>query len=334
VGDRHGHRAGLWTGEIMRVSEKWLVVLASVLCCAAAVAATPAPYPHKVVTLVTHSSPGAGGDVFLREMARVLPRYIDAKFVVRNIPGGSGARAIAYVAAAKPDGQTIYGTTPTYVYTSLMSSPPKTYRDLDPLVNVFMDPEVVYTRADGPFRTVKDVVDHASRNRSGWGAGNPASLERQAAERLKAAANVDAAIVSHEGGGEMMINVLNGTLDIGIGEYQELRAQLAAGKVRVLATFNAERISAFPDVPTVKELGYDVSLEKFRGFAAPKGMPPEIIRTWETAVPLVLADPEFRKVYATEALIPSYIPHSEYGAFTERFAEDAAAFLRSSGVIR
>lgn len=318
----------------MRVFEKWLVVLAAMLCCAAAVAETPAPYPHKVVTLVTHSSPGAGGDVFLREMARVLPKYIDAKFVVRNISGGSGARAIAYVAAAKPDGQTLYGTTPTYVYTSLMSSPPKTYRDLDPLVNVFMDPEVVYTRADGPFKTLQDVIDHASASRSGWGAGNPASLERQAAEQLKAAASVNAAIVSHEGGGEMMINVLNGTLDIGVGEYQELRAQLAAGKVRVLATFTAERIPAFPNIPTLKELGYDVSLEKFRGFAVPKGMPTEIIRIWESVIPLVLADPEFQKLYAAEALIPSYIPYSVYGAFTERFAQDAAAFLRRSGVIR
>ena len=306
----------------------------ALLAMAAGASAAPAKYPHKVVTLVTHSSPGAGGDVFLREMARVLPKYIDATFVVKNIPGGSGARAIAFVATSKPDGQTMYGTTPTYVYTSLMSSPPKTYKDLDPIVNVFMDPEVAYTRANGPFKTVKDLIDHAKTKRSGWGAANPASLERQAAEQLKAAAKVNAAVVSHEGGGEMMINVLNGTLDMGVGEYQELRAQLAAGKVRVLATFNPQRIPKFPDVPTLKELGYEVSLEKFRGFAAPKGLPPDVIKIWETAIPLVLADPDFKKVYDAEALIPSFIPHGQYGAFTERFAQNAAAFLKSSGVIK
>jgi tripartite-type tricarboxylate transporter receptor subunit TctC len=319
----------------MHIVKTGLILLAATLGgMAFAAAPAPAKYPHKVVTLVTHSSPGAGGDVFLREMSRVLPKYINATFVVRNIPGGSGARAIAFVAGAKPDGQTIYGTTPTYVYTSLMSSPPKTYRDLDPLVNVFMDPEVVYTRANGPFKTAKDLIDHAAKNRSGWGAANPASLERQAAEQLKAAAKVNASVVSHEGGGEMMINVLNGTLDMGVGEYQELRSQLQAGRVRVLATFNPNRIPAFPDVPTLKELGYDVTLEKFRGFAAPKGLSPELIRIWEAAIPKVLADPEFRKVYEAEALIPSFIPHSQYGAFTERFAQNAAAFLRSSGVIK
>ncbi len=317
----------------MRVSIKKMALIATLAFATTAFAA-PAKYPQKVVTLVTHSSPGAGGDVFLREMARVLPKYIDATFVVRNIPGGSGARAIAFVANAKPDGQTIYGTTPTYVYTSLMSSPPKTYKDLDPLVNVFMDPEVVYTRTNGPFKTIKDLVDHASKNRSGWGAANPASLERQAAEQLKAATKVKAAIVSHEGGGEMMINVLNGTLDMGVGEYQELRAQLAGGKIRVLATFNPERIPVFPDVPTLKELGYDVVLEKFRGFAAPKGMSPDIIRIWEAAIPQVLADPDFKKVYDAEALIPSFIPHSQYGAFTEKFAGNARTFLKSTGVIK
>lgn len=318
----------------MRGSIRNAVAGIALLAMAAGAAAAPAKYPHKVVTLVTHSSPGAGGDVFLREMARVLPKYIDATFVVRNIPGGSGARAIAFVATAKPDGQTMYGTTPTYVYTSLMSSPPKTYKDLDPIVNVFMDPEVAYTRANGPFKTVKDLIDHAKTKRSGWGAANPASLERQAAEQLKAAAKVNAAVVSHEGGGEMMINVLNGTLDMGVGEYQELRAQLAAGKIRVLATFNPQRIPKFPDVPTLKELGYNVSLEKFRGFAAPKGLPPDVIKIWETAIPLVLADPDFKKVYDAEALIPSFIPHGQYGAFTEKFAQEAAAFLKSSGVIK
>jgi putative tricarboxylic transport membrane protein len=100
------------------------------------------------------------------------------------------------------------------------------------------------------------------KERGRWGAANPASLERQAAERLKQAAGVNAAIVTDEGGGEMMLNVLNGTLDIGIGEIQELRAQCETGQVRLLATFNPQRIPEKPDVPTVKESGFDVEMVK------------------------------------------------------------------------
>jgi len=186
----------------------------------------PIPYPQKVVSLVTHSSPGGGSDVFLREMVKRLSRHLDATFIVENVQGGSGARAMTKVATAKPDGSIFYAITPTYVFTSLLSKPPHTYKDLLPVAIVFTDAEVLYTRADGPFQSVKDVIDRARTARGRWGVANPASLERQAAERLKAAAGVNAAIVSHEGGGDMMINVLNGTLDAGVGEVPELRAQL------------------------------------------------------------------------------------------------------------
>jgi tripartite-type tricarboxylate transporter receptor subunit TctC len=301
---------------------------------AAAPAAAPLAYPHHVVTLVTHSTPGGGSDVFLRQMIRFLRRYIAATFVVENNAGGSGARAIARVAGAKPDGSVLYATTPTYILTSLLSRPARTWRDLEPLVNVFTDTEIVYTRAGGPFRTLADVIQQARTKRGRWGAANPASLERQAAERLKAAARLNAAIVSHEGGGDLMINVLNGTLDIGVGEIGETRAQLESGKIRVLAVFNAARVPGFPAVPTVKELGYDVVLEKFRGLAGPKNLPPNIIAIWEQAAQKLLADPDYRKLYAADNLVPNFIPHARYGAFVNAFADDTTRQLRQSGVIR
>jgi tripartite-type tricarboxylate transporter receptor subunit TctC len=302
--------------------------------CIGDVRAEPAAYPHRVVTLVTHSSPGGGSDVFLREMSKHLGKYINATFVVENVQGGSGARAISRLATAKPDGSVFYATTPTYIYTSLLSKPSNTFRDLDPLVNFFTDAEVVYTRVDGPFQSLKDVIGHAKDKRGRWGVANPASLERQAAERLKQASGVQAAVVSHEGGGDMMINVLNGTLDIGIGEIQEIRSQLEGKKVRILATFNAERLPDFPDVPTVKESGFDVVLKKFRGLAGPKGLPADIVAVWEKAVPQLLADPEYKKVYGAESLVPDFIPHNAYVTFVDDFASTSENFLKETGAVK
>lgn len=299
-------------------------------------AAAPAPvaYPHRVVTLVTHSSPGGGSDVFLRELVRHLRKYINATFIIENVTGGSGARSITRVAAGKPDGSILYATTPTYIYASLMSRTPHTFRDLEPVVNLFTDSEIVYTRADGPFRTMKDVIDKARNARGRWGAANPASLERQAAEELKRQTKVNAAIVSHEGGGDLMINVLNGTLDIGVGEIAETRAQLQANKIRILATFNPTRLPSFPDVPTVKELGYPVVMEKFRGLAGPKGLPANIVAIWEQAAQRVLADPDYKRAYENEALIPNYMAHDRYAPFVARFAANTTQFLKQNGVIR
>ena len=291
-------------------------------------------YPHRVVTIVTHSSPGAGSDVLLREMLKYLQKYIRATFIVENDEGGSGAKAVARVAAAKPDGSMLYATSPTYVLTSLLSKPTKTYRDLEPLVNFFNDSEIAYTRSGGPYKSLNDVIAHAKSARGRWGAANPSSLERQAAEQLKLAAKINAAVVSHDGGGDLMINVLNGTLDLVVGEVQEIRAQLEAKKVQMLATFNATRMGGYPDVPTAKELGYNVVVTKFRGLAGPKGLPPDITKIWDDVAQRILADPEYKKLYTEDNLAPHFIPHAEYAKFVEQFATDTGAFLKSTGVIR
>jgi len=296
--------------------------------------ATAAAYPHKVVTLVTHSSPGAGSDVVLREMLKYLQKYIAATFVIENDEGGSGAKAVARVAGAKPDGSMFYAATPTYVLTSLLSKPAKTYRDLEPVVNFFNDSEVAYTRAGGPYKSLNDIIARAKAARGRWGAANPASEERQAAEQLKLAAKVNAAVVSHNGGGDLMINVMNGTLDMGVGEVEEIRAQLEGKKVLMLATFNATRMAAYPDVPTAKELGFNVVVTKFRGLAGPKGLPPAITKIWDAAAQRILADPDYKKAYTEDNLAPHFISHADFGKFVEQYATDTGAFLKSTGVIK
>jgi putative tricarboxylic transport membrane protein len=301
---------------------------------AEAQAPVPVPYPQRVVTLVTHSTPGSGSDIFLRELAKYLHRYINATFIVENDDGGSGAKAVSRVAAAKPDGSMLYAATPTYILTSLLSKPTNTYRDLDPVVNFFTDAGFAYTRTGSPYKTLKDVIDHARASRGRWGVSNPASLERETAEQLKLAAKVNPAIVSHQGGSDMMINVLNGTLDMGLGEIEEIRPQLEGRKLRLVATFNDSRMDNYPDVPTAKELGYNVVMVKFRGLAAPKGTPAAIMKIWDDAARKILADPEYKKSYEEENLVPRYLAHDAYGPFIAQFAADTSNFLKSTGVIR
>lgn len=287
-----------------------------------------------VVTLVTHSSPGGGSDVFLRTMAPHLSRIMHKTIVVENMQGGSGARAMAALAAAKPDGSMFYATTPTFVYTSLMSKPAASYKDLDPLVNLFYDPEVLFTATDSKFPTLQAVLDHAKAGGGKWGAANPASLERQTMERLKQKVGVNPTIATFEGGGDMMINVLNHTLDMGIGELQEMRGQLDAGKLRLLGVVGEERMPQFPQIATLKEQGIDLAVRKFRGLAGPKGTPPDVIAQWERAVRTLLNDPEYKKLYTDDNLQPGFMPHAEYVTFMDEFGRDTAAFLKQTGVIK
>ena len=107
-----------------------------------------------------------------------------------------------------------------------------------------------------------------------------------------------------------------------------------AGKVRLLATFNPERLPTHPDVPTVKELGYDVVLKKFRGLAGPKGLPADIIAVWEKAMPELLADPEYQRLYAGGSLVSDFMGHRAYGPFIETFATGSEAFFKEAGMLK
>lgn len=286
-------------------------------------------YPVDTVTLVTHSSPGGGTDVYLREMVKHLSEYIDANFVVENVRGGSGAKAMAHIATGAADGSLLYGTTPTFINTSLLSNPEYSYEDMKGVVNIFLDPQIVYVRAESPYQTLAEMVEAAKAEPGSikYGVTTPGSLDRQVMEKFKAITGAEGPVITHDGGGDLLISVLNGTVDLGIGEVQELRSQLEAGQVRLIATYTKERLEEFPEVETATEQGIDLVVNKFRGLAGHRDLPEEVLSAWEEAIPQVLEDPEFREWYRASALVPNFMPSEEYDQFLKDFAEDQKAFF-------
>jgi tripartite-type tricarboxylate transporter receptor subunit TctC len=309
-------------------------LLSLLLAPAAQLAQAQDAYPVSRVSLVTHSSPGGGTDVFLRDLIKHLP--LKTNFAVENIRGGSGATAVAHVAKGAPDGSVLYGTTPTYIQTTLLSKPAVGYDGLDPLAIIFIDPEVIYTRTESPFKTLAEVVAFAKANpgKSRWGASNPASLERIAMERLARAGGVKVPIVSHEGGADQMIGVLNGTYDIGVGEIQELQAQLEAGKIRLLATLSENRLAGLPQLMTAKEQGLNVVVRKFRGLASPKGMPDAIAKQWEEALRKALAVPAYKAEYSKEQLTPMLLGREAARKFTAEVAQETRDSFKELGLLK
>lgn len=295
----------------------------------------PYDYPVDTVTLVTHSKPGAGSDLFLRKLSRELSEEMGITFVVDYWTGGSGAKAMAQLAEAPADGSVFYATTPTHITTSLLSSPPVTFRDIDYVANVFFDPEVVYTLASSPFETMADAVAASKANPGTaiWGGSSPGSLERQILERVNAHTGAKAVVVPHDDGAGLLISVLNGTVALGVGELQEVHSYIEAGRVKILGVYYPERISELKDVPTILEMGLDSDvIRKFRGLAAPKGVPAETVAQIERAIQAILADPEFQQEYNADNLIPGYMGQKEYRTFMAEFADKQSVFLKDFGV--
>lgn len=296
--------------------------------------AMAADYPHSNVTLVTHSKAGGGTDVFLREMVKFLGPAMGTTFVVENVRGGSGAKAMAKLATSPADGSIFYGTTPTFINTSLLADLDYTYEDLEGVVNVFLDPQIVYVRADSPYQNMSDVVADALEDPLSvrFGVTTPGSLDRQVMEKFKALTGVTSPIITHDGGGELLISVLNGTVSVAIGEIQELSSQLEAGEVRIITTYTDGRLADFPDVPTAREQGIDLVINKFRGIAGPKGLPDDIKTAWLTGVETILADPEFEAWYGAQSLVPTVMDSDTYNAFLAEFANEQKAFFVEYGI--
>lgn len=288
-----------------------------------------AEYPLDNVTLVTHSSPGGGTDVFLREMIGHLGPIMGVNFVVENVRGGGGAKAMAKLASSPADGSIFYGTTPSYINASLLSKPDSTFRDLDPIANVFIDPQILYVRKDSPYNNLTEVVTDAKTrpNEVKFAVSTPASLDRQVIEQFKQIAGVEVITITHDGGGDVLLSVLNGTGDVGVGEVQELRGQIDAGEIRLITTYTEKRLDQFPDLPTAREQGIDLVVSKFRGIAGPKGVPADVVKAWEEGIQTLLAEPAFKAWYEQGALVPAFMPQSEYRAFIDNFAKEQEAFF-------
>ena len=317
--------------------KKLLLVLVVVAFAATLSVPAFAEYPVKTVKLITHSSSGGGTDRFLRQAVGYLGPIMGVDFVVENVRGGSGAKAMAALAAAPADGSTFYGSTPTFINTSLLSKPAFTYKDLEAVVNVFFDPMIAYTAADSKFKNLKDVVEYAKNNpgKGTWGTGTPTSLEQEIVQQLKQISGVkDVNVVPFEGGGDLMLNVLGGRLDFGIGEPGEILSQLEEGKLRILASFTDGRIPGMPDILTAREQGLDVVLTKFRGIVGPKGLPANVVKAWEEAIPKLLALPEYKAIYEKDNLVPAFMDQKTYKPYMAKRAADVEAYFKGIGVIK
>ncbi len=291
-------------------------------------------YPSKPVTLVTHSSVGAGGDIFLRQLGKHLEGIVPVPIVVENRRGGASATAVSFVATSPPDGYVLYGTTPTFLQTPILTQTRHSFLDLDPVVNVFFDPMILYVKSDSPWKTVGDIVATA-KQRPGqirFGAATPGSVEHMIAHQIQKVAKIQVQPVTFEGGGDLLLAVLGGHVDLGVGEFAEVASQVQAGQVRVVNSFTDKRIPR-STIPTATEQGYPMVVEKFRGLVGPKGMDAAAVAYWENVVRRLLNQPAYRQYYTSVYLVPAYMDHAQYKLYLHRMNQTLRRYMKEIGVV-
>ncbi|MCS7239886.1 MAG: tripartite tricarboxylate transporter substrate binding protein [Candidatus Bipolaricaulota bacterium] len=241
-----------------------------------------AGYPEKPVEIVAWASPGGGSDVMCRTFAKALETVgFPQPLYVVNKPGGSGAVGMTYVQGKPADGYTILGVTNNLIFTPLTTPGFQySFRDFEPILMFGYDPKYIVVASNSRYQTIEDLVNFAKAHPGEVKVGTfgPGSDDHVVGMQLAQVAGVEFNFIPFDSGGEILASLLGGHIDAQVAELSEVKGQLDAGAVRILAVATAERVRTLPDVPTLKEKGWDVALPKFRGFMVKKGTPAEVVQ--------------------------------------------------------
>jgi tripartite-type tricarboxylate transporter receptor subunit TctC len=256
--------------------------------------AAEARYPTRPIQLIVPNAPGGGADLGYRPFVEKLPEYLKQPVVVVYKPGAGATLGTSFVAHSKPDGYTIIGSGAGGVILGPLSEEGVDYAldDFAPICRLGLSPTVIAVRADSPFKTPRDIVEEAKK-RPGkliYGSSGVFSSSHVLMEGFNTSAGITMTHVPMESVGVSMTALLGGHVDIICGSVSTVVPQMKAGTVRTIAFFNEERVKAFPDIPTVTEVGYACAFIVSYGFLAPKKTPQEVITTFSAATQKMIAE--------------------------------------------
>ncbi len=316
-------------------------LLALALLLLALPAAADEPYPSRPISIVVPFPPGGIADLTARPLAASMERLVKQPVVVTNKAGAGGAVGTQSVAIARPDGYTLllglvsisllperdllFGQKPAYTRDQFVG-----------IARLNADPPVLAVNAELPWKSVTELLDEA-RKRPGeityassgiYGASHvPMEMLLQSAGGLK---------MRHlptTGGGPATTAVLGKHAALWASPPALALPHVKAGKMRVLATWGGARLAAFPDVPTLKELGHDVEYYLWAGLFTPKGTPPAIVKALRDAVRQSVQDPEFRSAMEKAQTPIAYQDADEFKAWWDRDAQTLAGVVKRIGKV-
>lgn len=259
---------------------------------ALASAAAMAAYPDKPIEAVVPWPAGQELDILARTIVPVMSKELGVPIAVINRPGGAGVVGTSEAMRAKPDGYSIlFNSVGPMLTQPLAGNAPYKVGDADPVGMFNASTFVVIARADAPYKTIKEFEEYAKNSVKPVVLGHfgPAAVPTQAVYRM--AKQKDWAFRGVTFSPASPAQLKAGDADIVTAPYNTAKSALDAGEVRALVTFNSTRLEELPDVPTLREAGYNFDVLVWQALFVPKGTPPEVKRRLSTAIQAALKDP-------------------------------------------
>ncbi len=293
-------------------------------------------FPSRPITLICPWPAGGSSDAVMRAFGESLSRQLSVPVIVENRPGAGGTLGASLMLTAKPDGYTITQL-PLGVYRlpHMQKMPFDPVRDLQHVIGLTGYTFGIVCTMDAPFRSLKEMVAWA-RARPGqlvYGHTGTGTTPHLAFEEFAHQAGFTTQDVPYKGTAEIMQAILGGHVPVMSGT-PEFVPHVKAGKLRFLATLGRERNRAFPEVPTVKESGWDTVSDSPFGIGAPRGTDPAVVRILHDAFKRTLEDPHLLETLDRYYQPVLYMSTEAYGRYAQRTFEAERLTIERMGLVR
>ena len=297
-------------------------------------------YPNRPITVVAPFPPGGVADLTARPVAAAMEKVLKNPVVVVNKTGAAGAVGMSSVANSKPDGYTLLMALSSISIIPEADKlfdrkPAYTMDQLIPIALISADPTIFVVNASRPWKNVKEFVDEA-RKRPGeisYSSSGVYGTLHMAMEMLSHAAGINLKHVPYAGAGPALTAILGGHVDTLASGPAVVIPHIKAGKLRPLAGWGDKRVAALPDLPTFKELGYDIEFYIWAGLFAPRGTPAPVMKTIRESVKQAVSTADFKSAMEKLQTPIAYLDAPEFQKFWDKDAKMLADAIKRVGKV-
>jgi len=299
-----------------------------------AVFAQEPPFPQRGPLEITVLFPaGSSADVTARLLADGMSRNLGQRVLVVNRPGAGGAIGYKHVASQKPDGYSLVWNSNSISTTFHSGQLNFDYRAFDAVARVLSESVVLAVRTDAPWRTLTELIAEAKAKPKTISVGHSGvgSHTHISAAALFAATGVEVTEVPFAAA-QVVPSLVGGHVQAVVQFPAALAAPLSQKQIRLLVALTQTRDPAWPDVPTAREMGFDVALDAWRGIAVPRGTPPQVIAALENAIRTTTSSPEFISAAEKLGVRPAFMPAQDFSVLVAKEDAELSRLLQAIGL--
>ena len=291
-------------------------------------------FPTKQIEIVVPASAGGGTDMLARAMANKAKDFLNQPVVIVNKPGGSGSVGFTAGQTAKNDGYTVTMFFAEITILPHLGTAPADHKKFDPIMMVNMDPAAITVQADAPWKTLKEFLDYAKANPGKVRMGNsgPGSIWHLAAAAVEDKTGVQFNHVPYNGAAPAVTALLGGNIEAVAVSPAEVGAHVASGKLKILGVMSDQRAKAFPNAPTFKEQGIDLTFGTWRGLGVPNGTPEPVKKALHDAFKKTMDDPTFIEQADKAGLGLKYMNTADFAKFLDADYERMKVLITKLGL--